>query len=64
MRTAVGQSPKVTAGSGIFTLLGFMGLYALLSFLFLFLIYREIEHGPESAGNAAHSPDPVPALII
>ncbi len=63
MRTAVGQSPKVTAGSGIFTLLGFMGLYALLSFLFLFLIHREIEHGPESV-DAAHSPDPVPALIV
>jgi cytochrome d ubiquinol oxidase subunit I len=33
----------------MFTLLGFMGLYALLGILFLFLIWREVEHGPESA---------------
>jgi cytochrome d ubiquinol oxidase subunit I len=49
MRTAQGISPKVTPGSGIFTLLGFMGMYTLLSLLFLFLIYREIEHGPDPA---------------
>ena len=28
----------VSAGNGLFTLLGFMGLYALLAILFLFLI--------------------------
>ena len=52
MRTAAGPSPLVSAGNGLFTLLGFMGMYALLSILFLFLIYREIEHGPESAPQA------------
>ncbi len=52
MRTAAGPSPRVSAGNGLFTLLGFMGMYALLSILFLFLIYREIEHGPEAAGAA------------
>ena len=54
MRTAVGHSPKVTAGSGLFTLLGFMGLYSLLAVLFLFLVHREVEHGPEAEGG--HSP--------
>ena len=27
--------------------LGFMGMYTVLSILFLFLVRREIEHGPE-----------------
>jgi cytochrome d ubiquinol oxidase subunit I len=47
MRTAAGASPRVAAGNAWFTLLGFMGLYTLLAILFLFLVYREIERGPE-----------------
>jgi cytochrome d ubiquinol oxidase subunit I len=47
MRTAQGSSPQVSAGNGLFTLLGFMGLYMVLGVLFLFLISREIGHGPE-----------------
>jgi cytochrome d ubiquinol oxidase subunit I len=39
----------------MFTLLGFMGIYTVLGILFLFLIRREIEHGPvaghESVSN-------------
>lgn len=46
MRTADGASPMVSAGNGMFTLLGFAGMYTLLSLLFLFLMWREIEHGP------------------
>ena len=46
MRTREGVSPQVSAGSAWFTLIGFMGMYALLAILFLFLVYREIEHGP------------------
>jgi cytochrome d ubiquinol oxidase subunit I len=49
MRTAAGPSPRVSAGNSLFTLLGFMGMYGLLAILFLFLVYREIEHGPEPA---------------
>jgi cytochrome d ubiquinol oxidase subunit I len=49
MRTAQGSSPQVSAGNGLFTLLGFMGLYFVLGVLFLFLVMREIEHGPEEA---------------
>jgi cytochrome d ubiquinol oxidase subunit I len=49
MRTADGTSPRVSAGDTAFTTLGFCGLYALLSILFLFLVGREIEHGPEAA---------------
>jgi cytochrome bd-type quinol oxidase subunit 1 len=32
----------------MFTLLGFMGIYMVLGILGLFLIRREIEHGPHS----------------
>jgi cytochrome d ubiquinol oxidase subunit I len=51
MRTADGASPAVSAGNSTFTLIGFMGLYALLSVLFLFLMAREIQHGPEGAAG-------------
>jgi cytochrome d ubiquinol oxidase subunit I len=47
MRTASGISPRVAAGNAWFTLIGFMGMYTILAILWLFLIYREIEHGPE-----------------
>jgi cytochrome d ubiquinol oxidase subunit I len=47
MRTVKGVSPRVAAGNAWFTLLGFMGMYTVLSILWLFLIGREIEHGPE-----------------
>jgi cytochrome d ubiquinol oxidase subunit I len=48
MRTADGYSKTVSAGNGLFTLLGFMGMYTVLGILFLFLVRREIEHGPEA----------------
>ena len=54
MRTQDGASPYVSAGNTMFTLIGFMGMYALLSILFLFLVYREIEHGPEHKVGDAH----------
>ncbi|HET6844009.1 MAG TPA: cytochrome ubiquinol oxidase subunit I [Candidatus Angelobacter sp.] len=53
MRTADGYSKHVHAGNGLFTLLGFMGIYAVLAILFLFLMYHEIAHGPGHADNAS-----------
>ena len=47
MRTEVGSSKYVSAGNTLFTLLGFMGLYAVLSVLFILLVYREIDKGPK-----------------
>jgi cytochrome d ubiquinol oxidase subunit I len=47
MRTSVGASRTVSAGNGLFTLMGFMGIYMILGILFLFLVHREIAHGPE-----------------
>jgi cytochrome d ubiquinol oxidase subunit I len=46
MRTSTGYSKYVDAGNGLFTLLGFMGLYTLLAILFIFLISRAIGRGP------------------
>jgi len=46
MRTADGVSPHVSAGSAMFTLLGFMGLYTLLFLLGMFLVWRIFEQGP------------------
>jgi cytochrome bd ubiquinol oxidase subunit I len=50
MRTAHGFSSNVSAGNTLFTLLGFMGMYTVLSMLFLFLIWHEVGHGPELLG--------------
>ena len=47
LRTIEGYSKMVSAGNGWFTLLGFMGMYTLLSILFIFLVWRELEKGPE-----------------
>jgi cytochrome d ubiquinol oxidase subunit I len=47
MRTSEGFSNTVSASNGLFTLIGFMGLYTLLGLLFTVLIYREISLGPE-----------------
>lgn len=46
MRTDQGFSTQVSGGNALFTFIGFLGLYALLGLLFLFLMYREIERGP------------------
>jgi len=54
MRTADGYSKMVSAGNGLFTLLGFMGMYMVLGILFIFLIRREIENGPTTVPDAGH----------
>jgi cytochrome d ubiquinol oxidase subunit I len=46
MRTAQGFSTHVSAGNTLFTLLGFMGMYSLLSILWIVLVYRFISNGP------------------
>ena len=47
--TRDGYSKVVSSGDTIFTLLGFIGLYFVLGLLFLYLVGREIGHGPEEA---------------
>ena len=52
LRTKDGASPLVHPGSALFTLIGFAGLYLVLGILFLFLVGREINHGPEAPAHA------------
>jgi cytochrome bd ubiquinol oxidase subunit I len=61
LRTAEGASPRVHSGTALFTLIGFTGLYFVLGALFLFLVGRELAHGPgpgEADGPAKPSPAP------
>jgi cytochrome d ubiquinol oxidase subunit I len=55
MRTSEGYSSNVSVGNGLFTLIGFMGLYTLLGLLFTILIYREISNGPDPKIPAAQA---------
>jgi cytochrome bd ubiquinol oxidase subunit I len=48
LRTEHGYSHMVSTGDGWFTLLGYMGLYAVLSVFFLYFVQRIISEGPGS----------------
>jgi cytochrome d ubiquinol oxidase subunit I len=48
-RTDHGYSAVVNQGNVVFTLIGFTGLYFVLGLLFLYLVGREIYHGPGGA---------------
>lgn len=51
MRTVEGISPNVSSGNGIFTLLGFLGMYLVIGVLFLMLVVKKINHGPAQIIN-------------
>ncbi|HEX5400365.1 MAG TPA: cytochrome ubiquinol oxidase subunit I [Verrucomicrobiae bacterium] len=60
LRTGQGVSDVVSGGNVLFTLIGFTGLYFVLGVLFLFMVAREIAHGPQSSstdGNMEASHD-------
>jgi cytochrome bd ubiquinol oxidase subunit I len=48
-RTTQGTSEVVSGGDVLFTLIGFVGLYFVLGVLYLFMVGREILHGPQTA---------------
>jgi cytochrome bd ubiquinol oxidase subunit I len=52
MRTRDGSSTVVSTGNILFTLLGYMGLYALLSLLFFFLFVRIVSRGPSALATS------------
>ena len=54
LRTRDGASKVVSNGDIIFTLIGFTGLYFVLGLLFLFLVGREIGHGPDEEAVVSH----------
>jgi cytochrome d ubiquinol oxidase subunit I len=47
-QTRDGYSKVVSNGDTIFTLIGFISLYLVLGVLFLYLVGREISHGPDA----------------
>jgi cytochrome d ubiquinol oxidase subunit I len=49
LRTSQGYSKYVSPGNTLFTLLGFMGMYTVLSIIFVVLVYRIIQKGPGPA---------------
>jgi cytochrome d ubiquinol oxidase subunit I len=53
LRTNEAASPLVHQGSALFTLIGFCGLYLVLGVLFLFVVMREVGHGPTPLGGAS-----------
>jgi cytochrome d ubiquinol oxidase subunit I len=61
--TSAGASPEksVPAGTGIFTLLGFAGLYLLLGLLYVFMQARIISRGPDQPDGGAVGASPAPA---
>jgi cytochrome d ubiquinol oxidase subunit I len=54
IRTSQGYSTHVTAGNSLFTLLGFLGLYTVLSLLWIIIVYNHIESGPGVAERPSH----------
>src|ERR1700736_2116882 len=46
IRTSEGSSKHIGAGTSLFTLLGFLGLYTVLSILWIVLVYTTIQKGP------------------
>ena len=56
-RTRDGYSKVVSSGDTIFTLMGFTGLYFVLGLLFLYLVGRQIGHGPDQEVDANRQDD-------
>ena len=48
-RTNQGFSDVVSSGDVLFTLIGLAGLYFVLGLIYLYLVGREVAHGPDSA---------------
>jgi cytochrome d ubiquinol oxidase subunit I len=61
MRTADGVSPNVQTGDVVFSVLGFMGLYALLGILYVLLVLRQVGVGPEAPPGPTGAPHGEPA---
>ena len=56
--TRDGYSKLVSNGDTIFTLIGFTGLYFVVGLLFLALVGREINHGPEGEKSSGLGTEP------
>jgi cytochrome d ubiquinol oxidase subunit I len=48
IRTSEGTSRHIGAGNTLFSLLGFLGLYSVLSILWIVMVYNFVQKGPET----------------
>lgn len=55
LRTDHGYSTHIGTGTSLFTLLGFLGLYSVLSILWVVIVYTAIQRGPGSPAQTAAS---------
>jgi cytochrome d ubiquinol oxidase subunit I len=60
-KTSDGISHVVSQGNVVFTLIGLTGLYFVLGLLYLFLVGREVAHGPQSGATENPYEPPAPA---
>jgi cytochrome d ubiquinol oxidase subunit I len=60
-RTQAGFSHAVNTGDVLFTLIGIAGMYFVLGLLYLYLVGREVAHGPDGELPASPYGDPAPA---
>ncbi len=60
-RTSQGYSDVVSQGDALFTLIGFAGLYSAVGLLYLFMVGREVLHGPE--GGHGEPPSLYPEVV-
>jgi len=51
IRTSEGYSKYIGAGTSLFTLLGFLGMYSMLSILWIVLVYNFIQGGPQAPAH-------------
>ncbi|MBB6144455.1 cytochrome d ubiquinol oxidase subunit I [Silvibacterium bohemicum] len=55
IRTAEGSSMHVSASNSLFSLLGFLGMYTVLSLLWIIIVYNHIQAGPSAPKHALHT---------
>jgi cytochrome bd ubiquinol oxidase subunit I len=61
IRTSEGSSKHIGAGTSLFTLLGFLGMYCVISILWIVLVYLFIAKGPIAAAHEPIIPGHSPA---
>src|SRR5919202_3666408 len=52
LRTSQGASPLLTPGNVLFSLIGFAGMYTVISIVWLVVMFQEIARGPEQRAGA------------
>ena len=62
-RTNQGFSAVVSSGDVLFTLIGMAGLYFVLGLLYLYLVGREVAHGPGGAESTSPYGESVEAVV-